>query len=151
MDNSTINIMLNRRSVRRYKPEQPADEIIETIVRVGQQAPFASQLYSVLLSRKKKQPFGAPLLFTICADLYRMERFMALRGWKVITNDLSLLMFAIQDAAYMAENMVIAAESLGLGSCFLGGAPYQAARIAKKYKLPKHVFPHRAAGHGLSR
>ncbi len=66
---------------------------------------------------------------------------MALRGWEVLTNDLSLLLFAIQDAAYMAENMVIAAESLGLGSCFLGAAPYQAARIAKQYHLPKRVFP----------
>jgi FMN reductase (NADPH) len=127
--------------VRRYKPDQPADEVIRTIVCAGQQAPFASQLYSVLLSRKKKQPFGAPLMFTICADLYKLERFMALRGWKVVTNDLSLLMFAVQDAAYMAENMVIAAESLGMGSCFLGAAPYQAARIAKQYKLPKRVLP----------
>ncbi len=141
MDNPTINILLNRRSVRHYKPDRPADEIIQTIVCAGQQAPFASQLYSVLLSRKKKQPFGAPLMFTICADLYKLERFMALRGWKVVTNDLSLLLFAIQDAAYMAENMVIAAESLGLGSCFLGAASYQAARIAKQYGLPKRVFP----------
>jgi nitroreductase len=33
-----------------------------------------------------------------------------------------MLVFGIQDAAYMAENMVIAAESLGLSSCFLGSA-----------------------------
>jgi hypothetical protein len=56
-------------------------------------------------------------------------------------NDLSILFFGIQDAALMAENMVIAAESLGLGSCFLGGAPYEADRIAKEYRLPKRVFP----------
>lgn len=41
----------------------------------------------------------------------------------------------------MAENMVIAAESLGLGSCFLGTAPYRAEKIIKEYKLPKRVFP----------
>ena len=141
MENPTLNVLLNHRSVRRYKPDQPSDEVIQSIVCAGQQAPFASQLYSVILSRKKKGPFGAPLLFTICVDLYRLERFMAIRGWKVVTNDLSLLMFGILDAAYMAENMVIAAESLGLGSCFLGAAPYQASKLAKKYKLPKRVFP----------
>ena len=141
MDNPTINAMLNRRSVRNYKPDQPADEVVQAVVRAGQQAPFASQLYSVLLSRKKKAPFGAPLWFTICADFYKLERFMKLRGWDVVTNDLSLLMFGIQDAAYMAENMVIAAESLGMGSCFLGAAPFQASRIAKQYKLPKRVLP----------
>jgi hypothetical protein len=66
---------------------------------------------------------------------------MKIRGWEVVTNDLSLLFFGLQDAALMAENMVIAGESLGLGSCFLGNTPYQAGRIQKRYKLPKRVFP----------
>jgi len=133
--------MLNRRSVRKYKPDKVPDEVIETIVRAGQQAPFASQLYSVLLTRRRKAPFGAPLWFTICVDLYKLQRFMKIRGWDVVTNDLSLLFFGIQDAAYMAENMVMAAESLGLGSCFLGNAPYIADQIAKQFKLPPRVLP----------
>ncbi len=141
MDNPILSAMLCRKSVRKYKPDQPSDEVVEAIVRAGQQAPFASQLYSVLLSRKKKAPFGAPLWFTICVDLYKLERFMALRGWKIVTNDLTMLMFGIQDAAYMAENMVMAGESLGLGSCFLGAAPNHATRIAKEFKLPPRVFP----------
>jgi hypothetical protein len=74
-------------------------------------------------------------------DLYKLERFMKIRGWDLVTNDLSMLFFGIQDAAYMAENMVVAGESLGLFSCFLGGAPYQADRIATAFKLPKRVFP----------
>jgi FMN reductase (NADPH) len=141
VENIILETMLNRRSVRKYTLEQPSDEVLENIVRAGQQAPFASQLYSVLLSRKKKAPFGAPLWFTICVDLYKLQRFMKIRGWDVVTNDLSLLFFGIQDAAYMAENMVIAAESLGLGSCFIGNAPYLAERIAKEFKLPQRVLP----------
>jgi nitroreductase len=141
MENPVLATLLSHRSVRKYRPEQPPDEVVEAIVRAGQQAPFASQLYSVLLTRKKKAPFGAPLWFIICIDLYRLERFMKIRGWDMVTNDLSLLFFGIQDAAYMAENMVVAAESLGLGTCFLGSAPYQAAKIARDFKLPKRVFP----------
>lgn len=57
------------------------------------------------------------------------------------TNDLLALIFGFQDGAYMAENIVIAAESLGLGSCFLGNAPYIADRIAEEYNLPNRVFP----------
>lgn len=57
------------------------------------------------------------------------------------TNDLSLLLFGIQDACYMAQNMVTAGESLGLGSCFLGGAPFRAQAIAEEYGLPERVFP----------
>jgi FMN reductase (NADPH) len=141
MENQVIQTMLEHRSVRKFKKDQPSDEIIETVVRAGQQAPFASQLYSVLLTRKRKAPFGAPLWFTICVDLYKLERFMKIRGWEVVTNDLSLLLFGIQDAAYMAQNMVVAGESLGLFSCFLGAAPYQAERIAREFKLPPRVFP----------
>jgi FMN reductase (NADPH) len=140
MENQVIQTMLQHRSVRNYTRQKPDDETVQTIVRAGQQAPFASQLYSVLLSRKKA-PFGAPLWFTICVDLYKLERFMKVRGWEVITNDLTLLFFGIQDAAYMAQNMVVAGESLGLFSCFLGNAPNIADKIAREFHLPRRVFP----------
>jgi len=140
LTNPIIQTMLNRKSIRKYSDRQPGDEVIATVVRAGQQAPFAAQLCSLLLTRKKA-PFGAPLWFTVCVDMHRLELIMARRGWTVASNDLSILFFGIQDAALMAENMVIAAESLGMGSCFLGGVPYQAERIQKQYKLPKRVFP----------
>jgi hypothetical protein len=66
---------------------------------------------------------------------------MAKRNWKLVTNDLTLLFFGIQDASLMAENMVVAGRSLGLGSCFLGSAMFRAAKIAEEYELPKKVFP----------
>jgi nitroreductase len=141
-NNPVIETMLRRKSIRKYTKESPPDEVIAAIVRAGQQAPFAYQLCSLLLSRNRVQnPFKAPLLFTVLVDSHRFERIMARRNWQMVQNDLSLLLFGIQDAALMAENMVIAAESLGLGSCFLGGAPYQAEAIIKKHKLPKRVFP----------
>ncbi len=142
LNNPVIEAMRNRKSIRQYTTEMPPDEVIAAIVRAGQQAPFASQLYSVLLSRDRtNNPFDAPLLFTVCVDFYKLEQIMARRNWQMVTNDLSLLFFGIQDAALMAENMVIAAESLGLGSCFLGNAPYRAEQIAQDYQLPPRVFP----------
>jgi nitroreductase len=141
MNNEVIDIMLARKSIRKYTDQVPSDEVVQAVVRAGQQAPFASQLCSLLLTRKPKLPFGAPLLFTICVDLHRMELIMARRNWRKVTNDLSVLFFGIQDASLMAENMVVAAESFGMGSCFLGAAPYLADKIAKQYKLPLRVFP----------
>jgi nitroreductase len=140
--NEVIETLLSHRSIRKYTEKTPLDEYVQTIVRAGQQAPFASQCYSILLSRnKERNPFHAPLLFTICVDSHKFEKIMKIRGWKLVTNDLTLLFFGIQDAAYAAENMVTAASSLGLGSCFLGGAIYRADKIAQEYKLPKRVFP----------
>ena len=142
LDNLIIQTMMARKSIRRYKPDMPDDQVIETIVRAGQQAPFASQLCSLLLAREReKQPFKAPLLFTICVDVHRWELIMARRGWQMVAEDLLLILLGMQDAALMAENMVIAAESLGLGSCFLGAAPFYAEKIIAEYQLPPRVFP----------
>ena len=140
--NLTIDTLLNRKSIRKYTPEQPSDEVVETIVRAGQQAPFAYQLGSLLLCRDiDTNPFHAPLYFIVCVDSHRFELIMRQRGWQVASNDLSLLLLGIQDATLLAENMVIAAESLGMGSCFLGAIPYQSRSIIKEYSLPPRVFP----------
>ncbi|MCD6160945.1 MAG: nitroreductase family protein [candidate division Zixibacteria bacterium] len=142
LDNPIIKAMLNRKSIRKFTNKSPSDEIINTIVRAGQQAPFVSQLCSILLSRDRdKIPYKAPLSFIFCVDSYKLELIMAKREWKLITNDLMLLILSIQDAALMGQNMVMAAESLGLGSCHIGMIPYEAEPIAKQYKLPKRIFP----------
>ncbi len=142
LSNPVLDAIMQRKSVRAYTSEQPTDEIIASIVAAGQHAPFAAQLGSLLLKRDgDKNPFHAPLLFTICVDVHRMETIMAARGWERKMSDINVLLLGIQDAAYMAENMVLAAESLGLGSCYLGAAPMAAERIAREYELPPKVFP----------
>lgn len=142
ISNPVIDVMMNRRSIRKYREDQPSDEVVETVVRAGQQAPFAMQMGSVLLSREiERNVFSAPLLFTICVDVYRMEKVMEKRGWKRKASDIYTLIFGIQDAAYMAENMVIAAESLGLGSCYIGAAPLMTKEIRELYDLPDRILP----------
>jgi len=140
--NPVIETMLSHKSIRKYSDKMPSDGLIEAIVRAGQQAPFATQCYSVLLSRnQKRNPYKAPLLFTLCVDSHKFELIMAQRNWKLLINDLALMLLAIQDTALMAENMIIAARSLGLGSCLLGNTPYRADKIAAEYDLPQRVFP----------
>jgi nitroreductase len=140
--NPVIESIMQRKSIRKYTTEQPSDEVLEAIVRAGQQAPFAMQLGSVLLSRDvESNAFRAPLQFTICVDIHRMEKIMDKRGWKREASDLYTLLFGMQDAAYMAQNMVTAAESFGLGSCFIGKAPFMALKIKERYGLPDRIFP----------
>ncbi len=140
--NTVIDVLLQHRSIRKYEDKEVPDDIIEIITRAGQQAAFAYQAYSVLLSRKKeKHPFHAPLYFIICVDVYKISKIMETRNWKIVMNDLSCLIWGLQDATYMAQNMVIAAESLGLGTCYIGAVPYYAEKIAEQFKLPQKVFP----------
>jgi len=142
IENPVIKALMAHRSIRRYTDPVPSDEVVKTIVRAGQQAPFAYQMGSVLLSRKRERnPFGAPLLFTICVDAHRTELVMAERGWKLASNDLHVLLFGMEDAIMLAQTMVVAAESLGLGTCFVGSAQARAEAIAKEYNLPERVFP----------
>jgi len=142
IENPVIKALMAHRSIRRYTDAAPSDEVVETIVRAGQQAPFAYQMGSVLLSRKReKNPFGAPLFFTICVDAHRTALVLAERGWKLASNDLHVLLFGLEDAVMMAHNMVVAAESLNLGICYVGSAQYRSEAIAREYNLPERVFP----------
>lgn len=142
INNEVIDSLMDHKSIRKYTDDIPTDEEIETIVRAGQQAAFSSQLYSVIIEKDKENiPFGAPLLFTICADVHKLKMFMEKRGWDLKTNDLTLLMFAVQDASYMVQNMVAAAESLDMGTCYLGGALWKVDKLKEKYNLPDKVFP----------
>ena len=140
--NPVIDQMMNRKSIRSYTEREPTEEELETIVRAGQQAPFASQLGSLLLTRDRAEnPFNAPLFFIVCVDAHRWEKIMARRNWEMVSSDLLVMLLGMQDAALMAENMVIAAESLGMGSCFLGAIPYYSEEIIETYSLPPRVFP----------
>jgi nitroreductase len=142
MTNPVIETLLNRKSIRQYTDQVPSDEMIRTLAQVAQQAPFATQSCSLLLCRKQEMhPHGAPLLFTVCADHHKLERIMAKRNWSMVTNDLLLLLFGIEDACLMAQNLIIAAESLGLGSCCLGLDAARMGKIREKYKLPSRVLP----------
>ena len=142
IDNPVLDALMKRKSIRAYLEQAPSEEMLATVVQAGEQAPFSLQLCTVLLSRAiDDHPYRAPWLFTICVDSHRLELIMAERKWRMAINDLSLLFFGVQDAALMAQNMVIAAESLGLGSCFIGNTPYIAATVIEQYQLPPRVFP----------
>jgi len=148
----TIDLMLRRASVRRFTPQPVDDPTLERIVRAGQQAPFTGQTYSVVAVREPERrhrlgkwlgPLAerARVCCIICVDIRRLERFVALKGRRNRLDDLALLVLGIQDAAYMAQNMVLAAEDLGLGSVFLGGVAWLQRELAAMLDLPPRVLP----------
>ncbi len=136
-----LSVMKGHRSIRKYKKNTVNDRLIDRICEAAQQAAFASQTYSVIVSKKGPLPFGAPVLLTFCVDIHKFELIMKKRGWKWVTNDVFSLLLGLEDACYFAQNFALAAEAHGLGTCFLGYAPYAASAIRKKYGIPKRVFP----------
>lgn len=152
MAGEVYRTIMNRASVRQFEDREVPREVIERLARAGQQAPFTGQMYSFIVttdSKKREQLatiFGplvkrAPVFMLICVDFRKLEKFIAFRGRKNRADDLGMLFLGIQDASYAGENICLAAEEEGIGTCFLGAAPFVADQLIPLFKLPARVYP----------
>ncbi len=152
MTNPVLDNLMKRASIRRFRDQDVDDSVIEAIVRAGQQAPFTGQMYSVVVTKDQAKreemaklfgrlPKAGPVFMLICVDFRRLEKFIASKGRANSYHDDWMMILGIQDASYFAQNMVTAAESLGLGSVFLGSAPWYTERMAEIFNLPARVWP----------
>ncbi len=152
MPPTVLETVMNRASVRAFESRPVPREVIERLARAGQQAPFTGQMYSFVVTtdqekrEKAAELLGAlvlraPVFMLICVDFRKLEKFIAYRGRQNLADDLGLLFLGIQDASYAGQNIVLAAEEEGLGSCFLGGAPFDADELSPIFGLPERVYP----------
>ncbi|CAD5249471.1 NADPH-dependent oxidoreductase [Bosea sp. 62] len=155
--NEVIGQILAHRSVRSYKPDPLPDGTIETLVAAGQSAASSSNLqaWSVVavsdparkarlaeVTGNQKHILQAPTLLVFLADLNRLGALGAAREHAVEALDyIETLFVAIIDAALAAQNAVLAAESLGLGTVYIGALRNDPERVANELGLPPKVFP----------
>ncbi|MFB9658458.1 NADPH-dependent oxidoreductase [Glycomyces mayteni] len=160
--NDTVRIQLAHRSVRRFGPREVTEDDLTTLVAAAQSAPTSSNLqpWSVVAVRDPgrrarlahlagEQAFiaQAPLFLVWIADLGRARRLAARRGTDVHAADyLETTLIGFIDTALAAQNAVTAAESLGLGSVFVGAIRNRPEEVAAELKLP----PHTVAAFGLA-
>ncbi len=142
-------------SIRKFKKAKIPDEHLELILRAGQRAPTdaALHLWTAIrvvdpnvrreISEAINQPhvFEASEFFVFLADLYRLEKLLQHKGEYLGRVDFALLLFAAVDAGIAAENMALAAESLGYGICFIGAVMNAPDLIIELLQLPKKTFP----------
>ncbi len=144
-----FEIINNRRSIRKFTEKPVSDDILDRILEAGIRAPFAAQLYSIVYThdkeKMKKLKIGAysstQLLMIFLVDFLKLEKIIKQRNYSYDYDDGMLLWLGIQDASLAAENVILAAEAVGLGSVLLGGAPLQADTIAEVFNIPSRVFP----------
>jgi len=148
--------LFKHRTIRKYKSSPVKEEVIHKILEAGCRASTTGnmQLYSIIVTRDEKakaalahchfnQPMviNAPLVLTFCADFNRFNKWCKLSNAEPgYDNFLSFVTAAI-DALLVAQNVTIAAESMGLGVCYLGTTTYLAGKIIDVLKLPKGVVP----------
>jgi nitroreductase len=151
-----LNVLNEHRSIRRYKEEPIGEELLNEIIEAGSRASTTGnmQVYSIINTTRtdlkeklapahfnQKMILHAPNVLTFCADFNRFNRWCvksdALPGYN---NFLSFMTAAI-DALLAAQNVAIAAESKGLGICYIGTTIYNADKIIEILNLPKGVVP----------
>jgi len=153
-----LRLFLSRRSIRRFSSKPVKESDVKKIVEVGQRAPTACNLqtYSVVWVRNAKlreRVWGAcgvtgsieeaPVVFVVCADVRMLARVLDYQGYDHCLKHgygYSIRLLSIMDASFVAENMTMAAECLGLGSVFVGSALAN-DKVVKALKLPKGVLP----------
>jgi nitroreductase len=156
MINPTIECIKNHGSIREYKPDPVDRTIIETIVECGQRASTSLnlQMYSVVVTtepgeKEKLQEFcgdqvhisQAPVFLTWCSDLSRLERICQNLGYQQQSSQVENFILAVVDTAIAAQNAGLAAESLGLGFCYIGAIRNYPRKVIKLLGLPDLVFP----------
>ena len=147
---------MEHRSIRKYKNTPIPENILKQILEAGFRASTTGnmQVYSIIVSQEKEMRkklwelhfkqdmiLQAPVTLTFCADFNRFNKWCKQRKAEPgYDNFLSFFTAAI-DALLAAQNCVIAAESFGLGICYLGTVTYMADKIAELFKCPEGVVP----------
>ncbi|WP_343965343.1 NADPH-dependent oxidoreductase [Kribbella koreensis] len=155
---AVLEQQLAHRSVRGYRAEAVSDETLAALVAAAQSAPTSGnlQLWSVVAVRDDgrrarlaelagDQQFivDAPLLLVWLADLARARQVTTEIGSATAEGadfvEAALLSFI--DVALAAQNASLAAESLGLGTVFVGAIRNRPLEVAEELGLPPNVFP----------
>ena len=154
--NEIIRSLYDRKSVRVFEDRAVEPEVKRAVLEAALQAPTAGNmaLYTILdiTDPAKKaclakscddQPFiaTAPMVLVFCADYRRWYDVFCSFVDEVRRPDMGDLFLAEADAIIAAQNAVVAAQSLGLGSCYIGDITENFEYHQKLLDLPKYVVP----------
>ncbi|KAI1325575.1 Nitroreductase [Xylariaceae sp. FL0255] len=158
--NPALELILKHKSVRHFLPNMPLPPgTLEVLITAAQSAATSShlQLWTAISitdaqpSHKARiatlcgaQSFinAAPLFLIFCADLHRLTDLSAhyeLPGTGL--NYTEMFLMASLDAGLAGQNAALAAESLGLGICYVGAVRNNLAELSEVLRLPDRVVP----------
>ncbi len=154
--NAHIALLLSHRSVRGYRPDALPNGTLETLIAAAQSAASSSNLqtWSVIavtdpdkkaalakLAANQKHIEQCPLFLVWLADISRNQRLGQQEGVTLETMPYQeTFLVAAIDAALAAQNAVVAAESLGLSTVYIGALRNNPLEVAKVVGLPSGAF-----------
>ena len=154
--NQTLQQLKERKSVRAFTDREITAEEKSAVLEAAVNAPTAGnqQLYTILdiTDRALKerlsvtcdnQPFiaDAKMVLIFCADCKKWYDAFVAAGCQPRTPGAGDLLLAVSDANIAAQNAVVAAHSLGIGSCYIGDIMENIEVHREALALPPWVFP----------
>ena len=148
--------IFNHRSIRNYKCDPIPEEILNNILEAGTRASNTGnmQMYSMIITRNEdmrkklapvhfnqKMVMEAPVHITFCADVNRFSEWCRLRKAEPGYNNFLWFISAAIDAVLVSQNVSLAAETEGLGICYLGTVNYNPQALIDILELPRGVIP----------
>ncbi|BBF66522.1 oxygen-insensitive NADPH nitroreductase [Acidithiobacillus ferridurans] len=154
--NETFALLKNHRSIRQFTDQPIEVALVQDIVRCGQHAASSSNVQACTVlqitdadlrsqiahwagDQDYVRSAGAFLVF--CADLHRSSGICHRAGTEFVAGMTEHFIIATVDVALFAQNCVIAAESLGLGTCYIGAVRNHPQEISTLLELPDQVYP----------
>ncbi|KAL4876007.1 Nitroreductase-like protein [Aspergillus karnatakaensis] len=153
----TLLTILTHESCRSFLPTPLPPSTLPTLTAAAQSASTSSLLQtydiiavqdpqrkSLLASLSESQPFinQAPLLLIFCPSLRRLENLSTLYNTQPKALDtMEMFITCTVDAAIAGQNVVFAAESLGLGACYVGAIRNDMERVCEVLGLPRLTYP----------
>ncbi len=154
--NQVIELLKSHRSIRKFTAQPIEQSTIEELVRAGQAAATSSFLQACTViqvqdkaSREQlaacagNQAYivAAPTFLVFCADMKRHRLACDMHQAEMQSGYTEQFITATADCALFAQNVAVAAESLGLGIVYIGGLRNQIAQVADLLELPELVYP----------
>lgn len=151
-----IDLLKNRATVRNYTSEPISQDLLNELFEAATRTSTTGnlQLYSIVVTREMEmkerlsplhfnQPMikQAPVVLTFCADYNRYTKWCRINRTDPGCDNFQAFFTAAIDALLVAQTFCIAAESKGLGICYLGTATYTAREIGEALELPAYVVP----------
>jgi len=155
-NSETIELMLKHRSIRKFSDKSISTADLERLILAGQAAASSSfiQAYSIIrvtdksVREKISEAAGGqkwinetPEFLVYCADLKRIELACIQQGQGELEGHTEHFLAATVDVALMAQNVLLAAESIGLGGVYIGGIRNNPQLLADLLDLPDQVYP----------
>ena len=156
MITNTIKELFERKSVRVFTEDSITSKQKQLILEAACQAPTAGnqQLYTILDITDQSlkdalavtcdnQPFiaKAKMVLVFCADCKKWYDLFQYNGCEPRLPGVGDLLLAVSDTNIAAQNAVTAAQSLGIGSCYIGDIMENAEKHQELLNLPRYVFP----------